>query len=217
MVGLILNFAEDKVLEIIYEDDAILVINKPFELLSVSGKNIQDSVYQRIKQSHPQATGPLIVHRLDMSTSGLMVVALTKESHKNLQRQFINRRVKKRYIALLEGVLRDDSGTIDFPLRVDLDDRPKQLLCYEHGRNAETQWKVIERKNNQTRVYFYPITGRTHQLRVHAAHYKGLNTPIVGDDLYGNKGSRLYLHAEYIELQHPVTRENVSFFVDAGF
>ena len=214
---LLANPAAEKVLEIVYEDDEMLVINKPCELLSVPGKNIQDSVYQRIKKSHPQATGSLIVHRLDMSTSGLMVVALTKTSHKNLQQQFIKRTIKKRYVALLDGILSDNSGTINLPLRVDLEDRPKQRLCYEHGRKAETQWEVIERKNYQTRIHFYPITGRTHQLRVHAAHYKGLNIPIVGDDLYGNKGTRLHLHAEYIELQHPVTRVRVSFFVEADF
>ena len=214
---LLVNLAEDKILEIIYEDEVMLVINKPAELLSVAGKNIQDSVYQRIKHSYPQATGPLIVHRLDMSTSGLMMIALTKEAHKNLQRQFIKRRVKKRYLAILDGMLNEDSGTVELPLRVDLDDRPKQLVCYEHGKNAKTQWEVIERKNNQTRIHFYPITGRTHQLRVHAAHYKGLNTPIVGDDLYGDKGNRLHLHAEYIELLHPVSREKISFFVAADF
>jgi len=214
---LIVNPAVDKDLEIIYEDEAMLVVNKPCELLSVAGKHIQDSVYQRIKQSHPQATGPLIVHRLDMSTSGLMVIALTQASHKQLQRQFIKRTVKKRYVALLEGVLNEKSGVINLPLRVDLEDRPKQLVCYEHGRHATTQWQVVAREKHQTRVHFYPITGRTHQLRVHAAHYKGLNIPIVGDDLYGNKANRLHLHAEYIELQHPVTRERLHFFVDADF
>ena len=103
------------------------------------------------------------------------------------------------------------------PLRVDLDDRPRQLVCYQHGRPAQTQWQVIERKNNQTRVYFYPLSGRTHQLRVHAAHVKGLNTPIIGDDLYGNKATRLYLHAESLEFNHPISRELMSFQVEAEF
>ncbi|NOR79580.1 MAG: RNA pseudouridine synthase [Methyloprofundus sp.] len=214
---LLSNPAAGKVLEIVYQDEVMLVINKPAEFLSVPGKNIEDSVYLRIKQSYPRATGPLIVHRLDMSTSGLMLIALSKEAHKNLQKQFIKRTIKKRYVALLEGLIKDDEGTIDLPLRLDLDDRPRQLVCYEHGRPAKTQWKVIERKNNQTKIYFYPITGRTHQLRVHSAHSKGLNMPILGDDLYGNKASRLHLHAEYLELNHPITRELMHFQLAAKF
>lgn len=211
------NPAAGKTINIIYQDDIMLVINKPAEFLSVPGKNIEDSVYLRIKQSYPRATGSLIVHRLDMSTSGLMLIALSKEAHKNLQRQFIKRTVKKRYVALLNGLIKGDEGMIDLPLRVDLDDRPRQLVCYEHGRSAKTQWKVIERKNNQSKVYFYPITGRTHQLRVHSAHLKGLHTPIVGDDLYGNKANRLYLHAEYIEFNHPITKELMHFQLEAEF
>ncbi|MCU7801528.1 MAG: RluA family pseudouridine synthase, partial [gamma proteobacterium symbiont of Lucinoma myriamae] len=214
---LLTNPAEGKTVDIVYEDNMLLVINKPAEFLSVPGKSIDDSVYLRIKQSYPRATGPLIVHRLDMSTSGLMVIALSREVHKNLQRQFIKRTVKKRYVALLEGLVKEDKGMIDLPLRVDLDDRPRQLVCYEHGKPARTQWEVIQRKNNQTKVYFYPITGRTHQLRVHSAHTNGLNTPILGDDLYGNKANRLHLHAEYIEFNHPVTKELMHFQIEAEF
>ena len=214
---LLTNPAEGKTIDIVYEDNVMLVINKPAEFLSVPGKSIEDSVYLRIKQSYPRATGPLIVHRLDMSTSGLMVIALSREVHKNLQRQFIKRTVKKRYVALLEGLIKEDEGIIDLPLRVDLDDRPRQLVCYEHGKPASTQWQVIQRKNNQTKVYFYPITGRTHQLRVHSAHLKGLNTPILGDDLYGNKANRLHLHAEYIEFNHPVTKQLMHFQIEAEF
>jgi tRNA pseudouridine32 synthase/23S rRNA pseudouridine746 synthase len=142
-----------------------------------------------------------------MSTSGLMIIAKTKEVHKNLQYQFIKRIVKKRYVALLDGIVDGEEGYIDLPLRVDLDDRPRQLVCFEHGKNARTKWEVVERTNNQTRVYFYPITGRTHQLRVHAAHPLGLNIPILGDDLYGQKDGRLLLHAEWIEFVHPITRK----------
>lgn len=214
---LLSNPAEGKSVETIYEDDVMLVINKPAELLSVPGKMIEDSVYQRIKQCYPSATGPLIVHRLDMSTSGLMVIALTKDVHKNLQRQFIKRTITKRYVALLDGLVKDDEGVIDLPLRVDLDDRPRQLVCYEHGKPAKTRWQVLERKNDQTRVYFYPETGRTHQLRVHSAHLNGLNSPIIGDDLYGNKANRLHLHAEYLEFNHPITRELMRFQVEAEF
>ena len=214
---LLSNPAAGKTIDIVYEDDVMLVINKPAEFLSVPGKNIEDSVYLRIRQSYPDATGSLIVHRLDMSTSGLMVIALSKEAHKNLQRQFIKRTIKKRYVALLEGLLKEDEGIVDLPLRVDLDDRPRQLVCYEHGKQARTRWEVIERKNHQTKVYFYPITGRTHQLRVHSAHINGLNMPISGDDLYGNKAGRLHLHADYIEFNHPVTKELMRFQIEAEF
>ncbi len=211
------NPAEGKNIDIIYEDAVMLVINKPADFLSVPGKNIQDSVFFRIQQAYPEAKGGLIVHRLDMSTSGLMLIALTKDAHKQLQKQFIKRTVKKRYVALLDGVLEADSGEIDLPLRLDIDDRPRQLVCYEHGRVAITHWEVIARKNNQTKVYFYPLTGRTHQLRVHSAHEQGLNAPIVGDDLYGTQSERLHLHAEWIEFNHPVTKELMSFQVDAEF
>jgi tRNA pseudouridine32 synthase/23S rRNA pseudouridine746 synthase len=214
---LLSNPAEGKSIDIVYEDKAMLVINKPAEFLSVPGKHITDSVYSRIKQCYPHATGPLIVHRLDMSTSGLLLIALSKEAHKNLQKQFIQRTIKKRYVALLDGLLTDDQGMIDLPLRVDLDDRPRQLICYAHGKPAKTQWEVIERKNQQTKVYFYPITGRTHQLRVHAAHLKGLNMPIVGDDLYGHKANRLHLHAESLAFNHPVTGALMRFQVEAVF
>ncbi|NOQ93857.1 MAG: RNA pseudouridine synthase [Methylophaga sp.] len=211
------NPAEGKSIDIIYQDDVMVVINKPAEFLSVPGKNIEDSVYLRMRQSFPSATGPLIVHRLDMSTSGLMVIALNKEAHKKLQKQFINRTVKKRYIALLDGLLAEDEGIIDLPLRVDLDDRPRQLVCYDYGKQAKTKWHVIERRNNRTKVYFYPITGRTHQLRVHSAHINGLNTAIVGDDLYGQHAERLHLHAETLEITHPITRELMQFQLDAEF
>jgi tRNA pseudouridine32 synthase / 23S rRNA pseudouridine746 synthase len=211
------NPGASKSFDIIYEDEAMLVINKPAGLLSVPGKNIEDSVYQRIKISYPNATGPLIVHRLDMATSGLLLIALTKDSHKNLQKQFTKRTVKKRYCALLDGILTEDEGIIDLPLRVDLDDRPRQLVCYEYGKAAKTRWQVIERKDEKTKVYFYPITGRTHQLRVHAAHSMGLNTPIIGDALYGDNADRLYLHAETIEFSHPISKERMSFKVDAEF
>ena len=211
------NPAEGKKLAIIHEGKSFLVVHKPAEFLSVPGKNIQDSVYQRIKEQYPKATGPLIVHRLDMSTSGLMLIAKSEKTHKYLQYQFINRFVKKRYVALLDGIVAEEEGVIELPLRVDLDNRPQQLVCYEYGRKATTKWKVIERKNGKTRIHFFPITGRTHQLRVHAAHPLGLNTPIIGDDLYGVKGERLHLHAEWIEFRHPLTKETVCFEVGADF
>lgn len=214
---LLTNPAEGKTIKIVYQDDVMVVINKPVNFLSVPGKNIEDSVYLRMKQSYPSATGSLIVHRLDMLTSGLMVIALNKDVHKKLQKQFINRTVKKRYVALLDGLLDADEGIVDLPLRVDLDDRPRQLVCYEYGKAAKTKWQVIARNNNQTKVYFHPITGRTHQLRIHSAHINGLNTAIVGDDLYGTKAERLYLHAETLELNHPTTKALMHFQVEAEF
>ncbi|MFK7935206.1 MAG: RluA family pseudouridine synthase [Saprospiraceae bacterium] len=214
---LLTNPAVGQLLTIVYEDEEMLVINKPSGFLSVPGIHIQDSVYLRVKQRYPQATGPLIVHRLDMSTSGLMVLAKNKAAHKALQQQFIKRTISKRYVALLDGELAEDSGIIDLPLILDFDDRPRQMVCYERGKAATTKWEVIERSNRKTRVHFYPITGRTHQLRMHAAHSLGLNTPIVGDDLYGKKADRLHLHAEWIRFQHPVTGEVMEIRVEAGF
>ena len=211
------NLHEKQKLPIIYEDDVLIVVNKPAEFLSVPGKEIKDSVYSRIKEKYPNATGPLIVHRLDMSTSGILVLTKTKETNKILQSQFINRTIQKRYVALLDGVLNKKSGKITLPLRVDLDDRPKQLVDYKYGKSTETNWEVIKKENGKTRVYFYPITGRTHQLRVHAAHKDGLNTPIIGDDLYGKKMDRLHLHAEYIEFLHPITKEKINFTVAPNF
>ena len=211
------NPAEGKDIEIVFEDEVLAVINKPAEFLSVPGKIISDSVYQRIKDLYPNATGPLIVHRLDMSTSGLMLIAKDEETYVKLQSQFIKRTIKKRYVALLDGILTEEQGFIDLPLRVDLDDRPRQLVCYEHGKPAQTKWEKIQVRNNQTLVYFYPITGRTHQLRVHASHELGLKTPIVGDDLYGSKANRLHLHAESLTFEHPITREKMTITKEAAF
>ncbi|WP_343747865.1 pseudouridine synthase [Fluviicola sp.] len=211
------NPAENKELEIVFEDEYLLVVNKPAEFLSVPGKTISDSVYTRMKEKYPDATGPLIVHRLDMSTSGLLLLAKDKKVHQVLQQQFIKRRVQKRYVALLEGNLPEETGMIELPLRVDLDDRPRQLVCYEHGKRAVTKWEVVERRGDQTLVYFYPITGRTHQLRVHAAHSLGLKSPILGDDLYGTKGERLHLHAQFLQFKHPITKEILTIKADADF
>ena len=214
---LLKSLAKDQDLEIVYEDEVLLIINKPAEFLSVPGKDITDSVYTRIKKKYPNATGPLIVHRLDMSTSGILLVTKSKQANKNLQNQFIKRTIKKRYVALLDGSLSENKGKIELPIRVDLEDRPRQLVDFEHGKNTETNWEVVKKENGKTRVYFYPVTGRTHQLRVHAAHKDGLNTPIFGDDLYGKKENRLHLHAEYIEFLHPTTNKTMRFSVAADF
>ena len=213
----LINSAEHQNIEIVFEDEYLAVIYKPHEFLSVPGKNVTDSVYQRVAALYPNATGPLIVHRLDMSTSGLMLIAKSEEVYKNLQSQFIKRTVQKKYVALLDGIVTKDEGFIDLPLRVDLDNRPNQLVCYEHGKSARTKFEVISRKNNKTRIHFYPITGRTHQLRVHASHNLGLNCPIIGDDLYGTKANRLHLHAEEITFEHPISKEKITFLKKAKF
>jgi tRNA pseudouridine32 synthase/23S rRNA pseudouridine746 synthase len=214
---LLVNPALGKTLPVVFEDDQLVVLNKPAEFLSVPGKQIDDSVYSRMRIIYPDASGPLIVHRLDMSTSGLLVIAKTKKAHQVLQSQFINRRIKKSYIALLEGIVEADSGEINLPLRVDLDDRPRQLVCYEYGKHALTKYEVIERKDGRTRVRFYPITGRTHQLRVHSAHPLGLNAAIVGDDLYGQKADRLHLHAAMLEFKHPSSGALIHLEVEPEF
>ncbi|SOS47130.1 RNA pseudouridine synthase [Tenacibaculum dicentrarchi] len=211
------NPAIGKEIEVIFEDDQLIVICKPADFLSVPGINIQDSVYSRIKQQVKDISGPIIVHRLDMATSGLLVLAKNKEAHKFLQSQFINKIIKKRYTALLDGIVTENTGTITLPLRVDLDDRPRQLVCYEHGKPAKTNWEVIERKNGKTKIHFYPISGRTHQLRVHASHGSGLNIPIVGDDLYGKKSDRLYLHSDTLAFLHPITKEKMLFTKKSDF
>jgi tRNA pseudouridine32 synthase/23S rRNA pseudouridine746 synthase len=228
---LLVNPAEGKLLEIIYQDDDIVVVNKPSEFLSVPGKHIEDSVYLRIKQQFPQATGSYIVHRLDMSTSGVMVLSLTKRAQKHIQQQFVNRTIKKRYIAILEGdiekKLGKKHGEINLPLRGDFDDKPKQLVCFEQGKKSKTQWEVIDVVAGKSKLYLYPESGRTHQLRVHCAHPLGLNLPILGDDLYGinhqkngtdhNDYQRLHLHAEMLTLTHPITKEVMTFQIKATF
>jgi len=211
------NPADGKTLEIIYQDEYLLVINKPAEFLAVPGIHIKDSVAERMKMQFPNASGPLVVHRLDMSTSGLMLIALTSDVYIDLQKQFIDRKIQKEYEALLDGTLSQDKGEIRLPLRLDIDDRPRQLVCFKHGKSALTHWEVIERKDGRTRVIFKPITGRTHQLRVHAAHSLGLNAPIVGDDLYGKIENRLHLHAARIIFQHPILKERMDIKVKATF
>jgi tRNA pseudouridine32 synthase/23S rRNA pseudouridine746 synthase len=214
---LLQNPAEGKEIEIIYEDTDLLLVHKPEGMLSVPGKHIEDSVYSRIRKRYPEAKGPLVVHRLDMSTSGLLLIALNEETHKDLQHQFIKRKIKKRYLALLEGVVEAKEGTIDLPLKADFNERPRQMVCFEEGKSARTHWKRIAIENNKTRIHFFPVTGRTHQLRVHAAHPLGLGCPIVGDDLYGQRADRLCLHAESIEFRHPHSQELMSFEVGTDF
>lgn len=207
-----------KNLEIVYEDPWLSVINKPAGMLSVPGKEDAVSVYSLMREQYPEADGPLTVHRLDMATSGLMLIAKTKRVHQNLQAQFKNRLVRKRYVALLEGIVPKDKGTVDLPLCLNPLDRPRQMVHTEHGKPAITDYQVLERLDGKrTRIAFYPRTGRTHQLRIHAAHPLGLHCPIIGDELYGEKADRLYLHAEYLEFTHPITGETVRITKEAEF
>ena len=204
-------------LEIVWEDDYVVVVNKPAGVLSVPGKSDTQSVYSFVRKRYPEATGPLVVHRLDMSTSGLMVVAKTKEVHQALQKQFNDHTIQKRYVALLQGELSTESGTICLPICPDVEHRPCQMVSEKYGKYALTEYEVIGRKEGKTRVYFYPKTGRTHQLRLHAAHAQGLGMPIVGDELYGKKADRLYLQAQRIEFVHPVTGEQVCVEIPCEF
>jgi tRNA pseudouridine32 synthase/23S rRNA pseudouridine746 synthase len=207
---------ESDKLEIVYEDESLVVVNKPAGLRSVPGIDVHDSVYSRLKNMLVN-TEPLIVHRLDMDTSGLLVVAKTRDAHKDIQAQFLKRTVNKRYVALLSKVLDKPEGVIDLPLCADVFNRPRQLVCFKDGKKSVTKWKVVSRYEATTKVDFWPLTGRTHQLRMHAAHELGLNASIVGDDLYGTASERMYLHAAYIEFIHPQTRERVSFEIAENF
>ena len=268
---------EEEELEIVFEDEWLLVVNKPVGMLSVPGKaEDRDSVYHRLKKKYPEATGPMIVHRLDMATSGLLLVAKTKEVHQDLQAQFANRSIKKRYVAVLDGTIikteketkpiaekailiaketvstkktakaerTGRTGRIELPLCLNPLDRPRQMVSRKHGKEAITEYQIIsesekntsesentfnesnridesERSINEsrkyTRIVFYPLTGRTHQLRVHAAHPEGLGCPILGDELYGKKADRLYLHAEYIEFRHPIYGDILCIQKEADF
>jgi len=206
-------------LAVVFEDAWVVVVDKPQGLLSIPGKDtsVTDSVLARLRARYPHATGPLLVHRLDLDTSGLLVAALDPRTHADLQRQFTRREVHKRYVAWVQGHVQGDQGTIDFPMRVDLDDRPRQIHDPVHGKSAVTRWQVLERRAGRTRVAFFPLTGRTHQLRVHAAHPLGLGAPIVGDRLYGHPDDRLHLHAESLSFRHPETGQLVSFERPAPF
>lgn len=212
------DISSDTGLEVVWEDEWLAVVNKPAGLLSVPGKTEAGSVYSWVKARYPEATGPLIVHRLDMATSGLLLIAKTKAAHQQLQAQFKHRTVKKRYIALLEGTVDADEGSVSLPLCPDPLDRPRQMVHPVYGKPAVTHYRVTDRlPEGRTRIAFYPQTGRTHQLRVHAAHPDGLNAPIAGDELYGTKAGRLYLHAEYLGFRHPVSGEAIRVEKKADF
>ena len=209
--------------EILWEDEWIVAINKPCGMLSVEGKSGVRSVEEWAHERYHDVKTPMIVHRLDQSTSGILLLAKDKQTHQALQEQFIKRTINKSYTALLEGVISQPSGRIDLPMRLDYDNRPRQMVA-EDGKRAITEFEVLAIEGNKTRILFHPITGRTHQLRLHSAHHQGLNTPIVGDDIYGREchadlcdGHRLCLHACEIEFTHPHNGERIKINCKAEF
>lgn len=204
---------------IIYEDDSILVVEKPSGVLSVPGKHVLDSVETRMRSHCGGISTPMVIHRLDQDTSGLLVLAKTKEAHQDLQEQFRHRTIEKKYLAWLDGTVTADEGTISLPLRPDPLDRPRQVVDPAHGRQAVTSFRVLRRLQSRTLVEFHPLTGRTHQLRVHSAHTHGLGIPICGDPIYGSSASapRLCLHAASITFRHPVSHESLSFTSSIAF
>lgn len=203
-------------MRIIYDDPYILAVDKPAGMLAVRGNIDAPSVESIIQESDISNSGsPLIAHRLDMDTSGIMLIAKNSDIYRELQVQFYRHIVRKRYIALLDGIVPTDSGTICIPLSPNALDRPRQMVNHQHGKTAITHYEVLERIDGRTLVAFYPETGRTHQLRVHAASPEGLGTPIVGDRLYSPGGmqrnpmqlptNRMMLHAQTIDFIHPHT------------
>ena len=206
--------------ETLYEDREIAVIHKPEGLLSVPGKDAaQPSVYALMRSKYPEATGPLIVHRLDMSTSGVMMIAKTEFAYHRLQKAFLNHQIQKKYVAIISGKVIPEKGIISLPLMPDYLDRPRQIVDHELGKEAITEYEVLEPvDDSHLRIALYPKTGRTHQLRVHCAHQEGLNAPILGDPLYGNeKAARLHLHAEEITFEHPLKGKKMTITRKADF
>jgi tRNA pseudouridine32 synthase / 23S rRNA pseudouridine746 synthase len=196
-----------------------VVVAKPPGLLSVPGKGEakQDCVITRVREAFPHAAGPMVVHRLDMETSGLMIVALDADAQRELSGRFERREVEKDYIAIVRGGPDADEGTVDLPLRLDPDNRPRQVVDHIHGRAAITQWRVISRDAATTRLRLHPVTGRSHQLRLHCAI--GLGCPIVGDVLYGDgaAGDRLLLHATRLAFVPPGGKERIEVVDEGGF
>ena len=196
-------------LDVIFEDEWLIVVNKPAGMLSIPGKLSSDSLQERVQRLRPGEEPPMIVHRLDMATSGLLIFAKTKEVHKRMQALFKTHDIKKQYTAILDGEIQINSGEIRLPLILNPKERPLQMVSFAHGKPAITRFEVVSCSEEKTRVHFYPITGRTHQLRIHAAHPEGLNTPIIGDTLYGTPADRLYLHAETLDFTHPITGKHI--------
>ena len=212
-------------LDIVYLDDDIVVVDKPAGMLSIEGRGAdkQDCIASRVRTLYPSCIAQPCIHRLDQATSGLMVLGLTQQAHDRLSLDFEQRRVHKEYEALVDGLILEESGTIDLPIRLDVENRPHQIVDFENGKKACTQWQKLCIENRfgrkTTRLRLIPQTGRTHQLRVHCA--EGLGTPILGDALYGKAPegeiSRLMLQARVLEFKHPVTGEHLRFEIDSEF
>ena len=212
-------------LDIIYQDSDVVVVNKPSGMLSIEGKgpDKQDCIASRVRSFFPSCISQPCIHRLDQATSGLMVLGLTKEAHDRLSLDFENRQVHKEYEALVDGLILEESGTIDLPIRLDVDNRPHQIVDPIQGKNAVTDWVRLSIDNlygqKVTRLRLIPKTGRTHQLRVHCA--SGLGHPILGDALYGSgqkeEVPRLMLQARSLSFNHPITGKLMSFELDADF
>ncbi|MGB5684534.1 MAG: RluA family pseudouridine synthase [Candidatus Electrothrix sp.] len=219
----------EKALEIIFADQQLVVVNKPGGLLAVPGRgpDKQDSVVSRFKEQFPDAIDQPAVHRLDMATSGLMVLALTTEAHRHLSGQFSQRQVDKVYIALLDGTVHEavtgKNGEIELRFRLDPDNRPYQVYDPVQGKVGITRWRRLglcsSEGRPQTRIEFIPLTGRTHQLRLHAAHPLGLSCPIIGDSLYGSgqMGDPMYLHATRLAFTHPLSKERLDLYSPPSF
>lgn len=202
----------------VYRDAALIVLDKPSGMLAVPGRGpeLQDCLSARIQAEFPQAS---IVHRLDRDTSGLIVMALEADVQRELSRQFAEREVDKVYRAVVFGSPANDSGLVDLPLRKDFDRPPRHMIDFIHGRQAQTKWRVVERRGGRTVLEVEPITGRSHQIRIHLA---SLEHPILGDQLYAHDAalamaSRLMLHAEQLTLTHPQTGERITWRAECEF
>lgn len=203
-------------IEIVYQDEYIVAVSKPQALLSVPGlgPDKQDCMISRLLEIIPEAK---VVHRLDCYTSGLMLFAIGIEMQRALSRIFHDRKIKKQYIAVVEQWFDEDDGVIKFPMRCDIDNRPHQIVDYEHGKSAVTHWQVLQRGDGHVRLLLKPVTGRTHQLRVHCA---AMGYPIIGDGLYGNdkiKQPRMLLHADNLVFEHPVTNQEMHLIAECEF
>jgi tRNA pseudouridine32 synthase/23S rRNA pseudouridine746 synthase len=194
--------------EIVYEDEAVVVVNKPSGMLSMPGRQETYSVATWAEERWP---GSMVAHRLDMSTSGIILVAKTEEAYHALQEQFTERVIKKKYFAIVEGIPKDEHGIVNLPLSSDPLNRPCQIVDHEHGKQAITEYRILATRQDHTLLALWPHTGRTHQLRMHCAHHEGLGCPILGDELYGRKADRLYLQAQAITFVHPVTNKRMHF------
>jgi len=210
-----------EVVSMVYRDEFLAVVEKPGGLLAVPGRgpDKQDSVVSRLRQLLPWSISQPAVHRLDMDTSGLMVLGLTREAHRQLSIQFAERRVGKKYLALLDGEVVATAGEITLGFRLDPDHRPHQVYDPVQGKIGTSRWRRLEVGRGRTLVEFLPLTGRTHQLRLHASHPLGLGCPIVGDRLYGSGrvGEPLLLHATWLQFEHPVTGQAMTFASVAPF